>query len=57
MGRPKLAAAARRIRVDVTLSQAALSVLEALVQGGHAATRSAAVEAAVMAWKPRKAKP
>jgi len=50
MPRTKLPALARRVRVDVTLSQATIAVLDALVAAGHAPTRSAAVEAAVMAF-------
>lgn len=34
----------------MTLSAAAVAVLDAMVAGGHAATHSAAAEVAIMAW-------
>lgn len=50
MSRPKLPPHARRVQVSLTLSSAALAILDAFVAAGQAATRSAAAETAIMAW-------
>lgn len=50
MSRPKLPQHARRVQVSLTLSSAALAILDAFVAAEQAATRSAAAETAIMAW-------
>lgn len=48
MTKPTLPAAQRRVPISVSLSPAALAWLDAFIASGSAATRSAAVELAII---------